>query len=239
MRIAIVSDVHGNRTAFEAVLADLKQTAPDLILHGGDLADSGSDPAGVLDHIRDLDWPGVLGNTDEMLFRPESLETFAAARPQFGTMFAMVGEMAESARETLGETRLRWLETLPRVHLAPGIAVVHARPETCWASPAIQAADAELRDAYASSGTPVVVYGHIHCPYIRVLPGITIANSGSVGLPYDGDHRASYLLVDDGAPEIRRVEYDIDAEIRELFSQNAPHAEWIAGMLRTGRFQML
>ena len=44
MRIAIVSDIHGNRTAFEAVLADLRQTSPDLILHGGDLADSGAVP---------------------------------------------------------------------------------------------------------------------------------------------------------------------------------------------------
>ena len=51
MRIAIVSDIHGNRTAFEAVLADLKQTSPDLILHGGDLADSGASPAEIVDRI--------------------------------------------------------------------------------------------------------------------------------------------------------------------------------------------
>src|SRR3989442_10258227 len=67
MRIAILSDVHGNRTAFEAVLADLGQTSPDLILHGGDLADGGASPAEIVDRIRDLGWQGVLGNTDEML----------------------------------------------------------------------------------------------------------------------------------------------------------------------------
>lgn len=49
MRIAIVSDIHGNLTAFEAVLADLRQTSPDLILHGGDLADSGSSPVEIVD----------------------------------------------------------------------------------------------------------------------------------------------------------------------------------------------
>src|ERR1039458_968265 len=58
MRIAIVSDIHGNRTAFEAVLADLRQTSPDLILHGGDLADSGASPVEIVDHIRDLGWQG-------------------------------------------------------------------------------------------------------------------------------------------------------------------------------------
>jgi len=77
MRIAIVSDIHGNRTALEAVLADLRQTSPDLILHGGDLADSGSSPVEIVDRVRDLGWQGVVGNTDEMLFRPESLEEFA------------------------------------------------------------------------------------------------------------------------------------------------------------------
>ena len=54
MRIAIVSDIHGNRTAFEAVLADLRQTSPDLILHGGDLADGGASPAEIVDQIREL-----------------------------------------------------------------------------------------------------------------------------------------------------------------------------------------
>ena len=78
MRIAILSDIHGNRTAFEAVLADLKQTAPDLTLHGGDLADAGASPVEIVDRIRDLGWQGVVGNTDEMLFRPESLEEFAS-----------------------------------------------------------------------------------------------------------------------------------------------------------------
>jgi predicted phosphodiesterase len=71
VRIAIVSDIHGNRTAFEAVLRDLRETSPDLILHGGDLADGGSSPVEIVDQIRSLGWPGVVGNTDEMLFRPE------------------------------------------------------------------------------------------------------------------------------------------------------------------------
>src|SRR6266478_3239047 len=74
MRIAIVSDIHGNRTAFEAVLADLRHTSPDLILHGGDLADGGASPVEIVDQIRELGWQGVVGNTDEMLFRPASLQ---------------------------------------------------------------------------------------------------------------------------------------------------------------------
>ena len=80
MRIAIVSDIHGNRTALQAVLADLRQTSPDLILHGGDLAQGGASAAEIVDQIRDLGWQGVVGNTDEMLFAPESLTQFAQPR---------------------------------------------------------------------------------------------------------------------------------------------------------------
>src|SRR5947209_16410677 len=94
MRIAIVSDIHGNRTAFEAVIADLRQTSPDLILHGGDLADAGASPAEIVDRVRDLGWQGVAGNTDEMLFDPESLQQFAKQSPQLKSLFATIEEMA-------------------------------------------------------------------------------------------------------------------------------------------------
>ena len=78
MRIAIVSDIHGNRTAFDAVLADLRDASPDLVLHGGDLADGGASPVEIVDHIRDLSWPGVLGNGEEALASPDTLEDFVA-----------------------------------------------------------------------------------------------------------------------------------------------------------------
>jgi predicted phosphodiesterase len=61
MRVAIVSDIHGNRRAFQAVLADLRQVAPDLVLHGGDLASGGTHPADIIDQVRSLSWPGVRG----------------------------------------------------------------------------------------------------------------------------------------------------------------------------------
>src|ERR1022692_3879196 len=114
MRIAIVTDIHGNRTALEAVLGDLRQTSPDLILHGGDLADGGASPVEVLDQIRDLGWQGVVGNTDEMLFRPDSLTEFANQSPTLHALFAAIAEMAAATREALGEERLTWLRGLPR-----------------------------------------------------------------------------------------------------------------------------
>src|SRR6266478_1026201 len=90
MRIAVVSDIHGNRRAFQSVLGDLRQVAPDLILHGGDLAAGGAHPAEIIDQIRSLGWPGVRGNTDEMLWAPERLTEYAAANPKIAPILAMV-----------------------------------------------------------------------------------------------------------------------------------------------------
>ena len=238
MRIAIVSDIHGNRTAFEAVLVDLRQASPDLVLHGGDLADGGSSPAEIVDRIRDLGWPGVMGNTDEMLTAPDSLKAFASQSPQLQSLFATIEEMATAAREALGEERLAWLRALPRTQVHGSMALVHASPENVWRCPAPEAADAELETVYGPLGQPVAVHGHVHRCYVRSVGGMVVANTGSVSLSYDGDPRASYLLLHDSKPEIRRVEYDVDGEVRALSDFGLPHADWVANILRTGRFRM-
>ena len=103
MRIAIVSDIHGNLTAFEAVLQDLRETSPDLIFHLGDLADAGSSPVEIMDRIRELGWAGVVGNTDEMLAMPETLEEFAGQSKAPASLWAVVREMAAFTRAALGE----------------------------------------------------------------------------------------------------------------------------------------
>ena len=238
MRIAIVSDIHGNRTAFEAVLADLRQTAPDLILHGGDLADAGASPAEIVDRIRDLGWPGVAGNTDEMLFRPESLAEFASRSPKLQPLFAAIGEMAAATRESLGEDRLAWLAGLPRTQIHAPIALVHASPESPWRAPLPEAGDAELESVYSPLGQPIAVYGHVHRSYIRDVSGMIVVNAGSVSLSHDGDRRAAYLLLDESKPAIRRVEYDMERELRALSCCGLPHADWVAKILESARPQM-
>ena len=238
MRLAIVSDIHGNRTAFEAVLADFRQTSPDLILHGGDLAHGGASPAEIVDRIRDLGWQGVIGNTDEMLPVPDWLEVFANKTPKLRPLLNVIREMAMVARESLGDERLAWLRGLPRSHIHAPMALVHASPESLWRAPMPEASDAELRSVYETLGQPIVVYAHIHRPYVRDVSGLIVANTGSVGLPYDGDRRAAYLLLDESRPAIRRVEYDVDKEIKALQSSGLPHAEWVAKVLNNGSFQM-
>jgi len=242
MRIAIVSDIHGNRTALAAIIRDIRYTSPDLILHGGDLADSGSSPADVIDQIRDLGWPGVMGNADEIYTRPESLNEFARKSSTPPLIWTVVNEMAAVTRAMLGEERISWMRRLPQSQVHDLIALVHASPESVWRSPGPEATDAELEHVYAPLGKDLVVFGHIHRPFVRTfqIPDrkITVANAGSVSLPYDGDCRAAYLLIDRGNPKIRRVEYKLEKEIQALSTSGLPYSDWVAKMLYTGRPQM-
>ena len=238
MRIAVVSDIHGNLTAFEAVLADLREAAPDLILHGGDLAASGSSPREVVDRIRALGWPGVLGNTDEMLFSPEKLRLFAEQSPRFQPLFPMVEEMAAATRAELGEERLAWLRDLPPVQILEGLGLVHAKPGDLWRAPAPEDTDEELELAYGPLGRPIAVYGHIHRSFVRRTVHMTVANSGSVSLSYDGDPRAAYLVVDESGISVRRVVYDLARELDLLRQSGLPHADWIARTIQSGSIQM-
>ncbi len=238
MRVAIVSDIHGNLTAFEAVLADLRETSPDLIFHGGDLADSGSSPVEVVDRVRDLGWPGVIGNTDEMLAAPETLEEFVSQSKAPPSIWSAIREMAGETRAKLGDGRIAWLRGLPRMQTQGAMALVHASPESAWKAPGPEANDAELEVVYSPLGRPVAVYGHIHRSFVREVSNMVVVNTGSVSLSYDGDRRAAYLLLEDATPTIRRVEYDVEKEIQALAGCGLPHFEWVAKMLETGRPQM-
>jgi putative phosphoesterase len=240
LRTAVLSDIHGNLTAFEAVLAHLKHTSPDLVLHGGDLADPGSSPIEIVDRIRQFGWHGVMGNSDEMLVRPDSLEDFASQSSAPSALWTAIREIASATRSVLGEERLAWLREQPLVSTQDAFALVHATPESCWRAPADEATDAELTTIYGPLDRPIVVFGHTHRPLIRHIAGHPrlLINTGSVGLPYDGDPRASYLLFESNSPSIQRVEYDLEKELKALSSCGLPGAAWTAKMLRTSSPQM-
>jgi putative phosphoesterase len=231
MRIAIVSDIHGNFRAFEAVLADLRQVAPDLVVHGGDLAYGGTHPADIIDQVRALGWPGVRGNTDEMLWAPASLTDFAAKTPQLAALLTLIQDLIPPTLTSIGEERLRWLQGIPAEYLGDGFTLVHASPDSVWRAPMPNVSDEELQNTYGPLGARIAVYGHIHRPYIRRVGDMTVANTGSVSQSYDGDPRASYLVIEGENVSIRRVEYDVESEAKELLRSGLPHADWMAKVL--------
>lgn len=239
MRVAVVSDVHGSLHALEAVIADLKDASPDLVVHGGDLAVNGCRPAEVIDLVGDLGWPGVLGNTDEMLWAPHRLAEQEARAPKLRQLLhVLFHQTGPATAELLGGERIDWLRQLPTVLRLENLSlsVVHASPDDLWRAPAHDSEEQVLRETYGRLGTDLVVYGHIHRPFVREVGEITVINSGSAGLSYDADWRAAYLVIDDGKPSIRRVEYDLEKEMDDLLGSNYPYAAWLAEIRKTGTY---
>jgi predicted phosphodiesterase len=247
MRIAIVSDIHGNLTALDAVLADLREQKPDVVLHGGDLPYGGSHPAEVIDCIVQEGWKGVLGNTDEMLWDNSARPAMEAAAPKLKPLFRALFDLCGPAtRKMIGESRLAWLRALPtdlrfddlrfEDLRHDNLVLMHAGPGNLWRAPMDTADDSELETTYAPLNANIVVYCHIHRPFIRKVGRMTVCNTGSVGSPYDSDTRSSYLMIDDGKPAIHRVTYDVEKEVGRLLASDYPYKEWIAEMRRKGSY---
>jgi predicted phosphodiesterase len=237
MRVAILSDIHGNLTALEAVVADIQRLAPDRVLHGGDLVLMGAQPAQVVDRIRDLGWPGVLGNTDELLWRPEEQAHQRRLAPKLKEQLRlMFDDYAPATRELLGEERVAWLHDLPPEARLGSLAIVHAAPGDLWRAPMPTAEDRELSLAYRPLAAKIAVYGHIHRPFVRSMHELTVVNCGSVGMPWDGDPRASYVVIDDGIPRLVRVAYDVEREAAVMRRSRYPDAARLTEMRRRAGF---
>lgn len=210
---------------------------PDLVLQGGDLAAIGPRPSEVVDRIRQVGWPGVIGNTDELLFdRTSELRQLQRAPRLEGWLKILYGTLAPWAEAHLSRDQLDWLRALPREFRHEGILLVHAAPNDLWRAPMPQDTDAEFRTVYGGQGADLVVYGHIHRPFVRRVGGLTVANTGSVGLPYDDDWRPSYLLIDEGIPAVRRISYDLDRSANDI-SASGPLGSWLADVQRAGPFR--
>jgi len=235
MRVAILSDIHANLTALDAVIADLRTTTPDLVVHGGDLVVGGPRPAEVIDRIREMNWPGVYGNTEEGLWAPHRLSEMLQAPHLQRIKDLSLTHTLPATLDAIGDDRLAWLRRLPLRWSAHDLSVVHAVPNDAWGIVPATASDEDMERVYGVLGSTRVVYGHVHTPFVRRLRTFTLANMGAVSQSFDGDTRAAYAVVDDDSVEIRRLEYDIETEVRLLLRSNDPFAESTAQTLRTGR----
>ena len=241
MRLAIYSDVHGNLTALQAVLADIKKQAPDLIAFAGDLCFFGARPRACLELAREETDILVYGNTDEFLHTPLQMsdEASEAEQQEWEKFFALLAWN----QEQLSPENVAWLQRLPFGHrLSPTAAstddllIVHANPldvnrliaptddfqqevlgEVEWSQ-----SDEELRPLLDTITAGIIAFGHLHVPNVRRWEDITLANISSVNLPSDGDKRAKYGLLtwrksEGWTVEKRLVSYNLHQE-RELLS---------------------
>lgn len=243
MRLGMMSDVHGNLTALEAVVADGEAQGVDRWWVLGDLVAIGPDPVGVLEVIVGLpDVEVIAGNTERYVLtrdRPRpSVQDVRADPGLLGRFSAVEGSFAWTRGALAACGWLGWLDDLPsevRTELPDGTRVlgVHASPgRDDGAGITPHRPDDELISALEGADAELVCAGHTHQPTDRVVMGVRAVNLGSVSNPVTDDLRASYVIIDADdaghAVEHRRVAYDHGAFLERLAASGHPEVAHVA-----------
>jgi predicted phosphodiesterase len=253
VRLGVVSDIHGNVVALDAVLADADDAGIDQWWALGDLALFGPRPVEVLERLESLvDTRYVGGNTDRYVVTGEQPHPHATAADAVGNLdlVEIYGAMAAQIGWTRGILEsiglVDWLAALPteqRYESPDGSVVlgVHASPG-CDDGPGIDTDtdDDALHALLAEADADVVVGGHTHVATNRSLNGMRACNPGSVGLPRRGPG-ASWMIIDSDERgvriEHRRAPFDVDEVVSDLHRRRYPNASFVESVLRrTHRF---
>ena len=180
-RIAIISDIHANRIALEAVIRDIESTGVDELICLGDVATLGPDPRGAIELLRNLDCHCVAGNHEAFLLQPELVAAYTSAAPVVEAIAWSGTQLTDEDRTFLGsfadtlELELDGLGTLFAFHASPRSNTSDILPTT----PA-----AELDALLGDCRSEVLACGHTHLPMLRQHRGKLLLNPGSVGMPF-------------------------------------------------------
>jgi putative phosphoesterase len=200
-RVAVISDVHSNLSALNAVLEYCEREGVGRIYCAGDIIGYSASANEVVWELRRRRARCIKGNHERALFDPGMEE--------------MMNDIASSSirytRGILTDENLSFLRALPDELREKEISLFHGSPFDPDEYVFEDMVDEHI--AFAADSRCIVL-GHTHLPFIRVFGGKTVINPGSVGQPRDGDPRASFALITDKV-ELRRVEYDIEAQIQE------------------------
>jgi predicted phosphodiesterase len=235
IRTAIVSDIHGNAVALEALLADLEREPVDQVVCLGDALQGGSQPADVMRRLRELAWPVVLGNADAFLLDAEASVEVPTERQL---------DVREWSRAQLGDDGLTFIASFRptlRVELGDGktLLAFHGSPTSFDDVILPTANEDEFRGLVGPPVADVLAGGHTHRQWLRRYGDSRFVNPGSVGLAYDHaqpdpndlrvDAFAEYARVDVDSDRVeiafRRVPFDRDAVSAAIEASGIPHAE--------------
>jgi putative phosphoesterase len=220
MKIAVISDIHANIHALEAVWEDLWAQDPDQVYCLGDLVGYGAHPNEVVEFIRARDLPTVMGNHDEGV--GFDLEDCGCAYTN--SKLKQLGDrsLAWSRAHTAPENK-RFLQTLPRqIRPSEPLLLVHGSPRRTNEYLHEDHPQATFERIAKQARCRILVFGHTHLPYQKRVSETLFVNAGSVGRPKDGDPRASYAILDANRVELRRVGYDVKAAGQAIRDSDMP-----------------
>jgi putative phosphoesterase len=210
MQVGVISDIHSNLVALEAVLEDMPDV--DRLVCAGDVVGYNPWPAACVDAMRERNVPTVMGNHDRMVATDGNFH---------GNSMARAG--VEHANAELNDVQRAWVQNLPREKILfdGRLKLVHDHPEV------------QDRYTYPEAFSPsllgdedVLVLGHTHVQHHEVYDEGVVLNPGSVGQPRDRDPRAAYAVLDldEAAVTEHRVEYDVQRVADEVREAGLPAA---------------
>jgi putative phosphoesterase len=234
VKVAVISDIHGNLYALDRVLDEIERERPDCIVCLGDVVAFGPQPVEVLDRVRGLGCAVVMGNCDDFFVQwplPEEPGNLNYARVQW-------------AAERLSPPELDFIRSFQptvTVPLAAGQSLLcfHGSPRSFNDPIVATTPDSELLEMLAGSEATVMIGGHTHQQMVRRLAGTMVVNAGSVGMPTDPGSRdtivpwAEWALIESSdrglSVDLRRTPLDADEMKAQAAGSSMPGLhEWLA-----------
>jgi predicted phosphodiesterase len=233
MKIAVISDIHGNLEAFLEVLADIRQARADSVVCLGDNVGYGPDPEGVTNLVRTHEIPCVMGNHELGIVLPDFLDWFNSYARQ-SLLLTM---------ELLSESSISYIHTLPASLVHNRGLFVHGCPPDSITEYLVELSTAEFKSIFDRVGQRVCFVGHTHLLQLvsnddgvirhqTLCEGVVqlhenckyIINVGAVGQPRDGDSNAKYVIWDssENILAVRYVPYDIATTVNKILKLGFP-----------------
>jgi putative phosphoesterase len=236
MRIAVITDIHANLHALEAVWRDLESRDHDQVYCLGDLVGYGAFPNEVVASIRERATPTVMGNYDEGV----GFDLYDCGCVYRDPEESRIGyqSLLWTRQNTTRENKL-FLQSLPlQIRLEdqhPTLLLVHGSPRKINEYLYEDRPRATFESIGILAGTDVLLFGHTHIPYQKQVGGVLFVNAGSVGKPGDGDPGAGYIILDlNGHPKVEfyRISYDVTSAADAIRDIGLP--SYFADQLETG-----
>lgn len=234
MRLLLVSDLHGNELALDAVLADARSAGFDQLICLGDVATLGPRPSAVLARLRELGCPCILGNHDEFMLDAPLVRSYSE--------FPVIVSSVDATREALSSDELSFIGTFQRTLTLGDVFLYHGTPRSNMEDLLAVTPPERVDEMLDGKRAVVLAGGHTHVQMMRQHKGMLLVNPGSLGLPFreyaSGGPPvilpfAEYAIVEaraDGVSvDLRRVALDRKALATQLDGWDNP----LAASLRT------
>lgn len=234
MKIAVLSDVHGNEIALDYIIEDMKHQNISKSIILGDVVIKGPMPLEVIRKLQKLEILGwIKGNTDMWFEEIEADWKPSSANEQ------ELYQYYKYAKDNLNTNIISFIKNLPFSHTLEinktKILCVHGSPKSATQQMDGSIPEDEIRQAIIDVTENIILCGHTHCPFIGELDEKKLFNVGGVGISFDGDNRASYGILDcsENGIElvIRRIEYPVNELLRLAKEKNFPNFDAYANTM--------